>query len=158
MLCLPTNEVGRVQRPEGLAKSRLVGALEVGIVTHKWLSYRKVFIVVIDFLFMINPSKKQDPRFWRGLPSSAIETIEDARVRQLAKQGDLKIKAIGKHYVGPAAGYSTLSFGERTVNEGPDWEVTEPVLAVLVSGHNYQLGQELPKLPKGYKPLRTVFG
>ena len=107
---------------------------------------------------MVNQSKINDPRFgakWRA--SGAVGTIEDAIARQLAGQRDLRIVAIGEHYAGPAAGYSTLSMGERTVNEAPGWKVTEPVLAVLAPGHNYQLGQTLQRLPKGYKPLREVF-
>ncbi|MBD3164750.1 hypothetical protein GF323_06130 [Candidatus Woesearchaeota archaeon] len=108
---------------------------------------------------MVNQSKVNDPRMWKKWRASgAVGTIDDAIARQLVKQGDLKVNAIGEHYAGPAEGYSTLSLGERTVNEGPDWKVTEPVLAVLAPGYNYQLGQELSKLPKGYKPLRTVFG
>ncbi len=108
---------------------------------------------------MTNQSKTNDPRMWEKWKNAgAVETVEKAVVRQLAYQGDLKIYAIGEHYDGPGKGCSTLSLGERTVSKGPGWEITEPVLAVLVPGHNYNLGQELTKLPKGFKSLKEVFG
>ena len=93
---------------------------------------------------------------WRA--SGAVGSVEDAIARQLSQRGDLKIYAIGIHYAGPGEGNSTLSLGERVVNQGPDWRVTEPVLAVLAPGHNYELGQKLQKLPRGYKSLKAVFG
>lgn len=107
---------------------------------------------------MPNQSKINDPRFWaRWSASGAVGTIETAIAAQLANQGDLVISAIGEHYAGPGNGYSTLSLGERTVINGPDWGVTEPVLTILAPGHNYQLGQKLSELPTGYKSLGQVF-
>jgi len=107
---------------------------------------------------MANQSKNNDPRFWRKWrDSGAVETFDDAIARQLLNAGDLKIYAIVNHCAGPAEGCSTLSLGERMIGR-PDWSETTPVLAVLAPGHDYELGQKLSRLPKGYKPLREVFG
>jgi hypothetical protein len=108
---------------------------------------------------MINRSKVNDPRMWKKWRASgAVGTIEDAVARQLANQGEkLIVYEIAKHYAGPGYGCSTLSIGERTAIEDSDWSVLEPVLFVLAPGHNYTLGQEFQKLPKGYKPFKEVF-
>jgi hypothetical protein len=70
----------------------------------------------------------------------------------------LKITAIGKHSGGPAAGYQTLSLGDKVVNAGPGWSVSEPVCAIVVPGNDgFGLGQVLNFIPKDAVPCDVFF-
>jgi hypothetical protein len=70
---------------------------------------------------------------------------------------DLTIEAICKSYVGRTRGCSILSLGERIVNQGSGWMVTEPIRAVVVKGFGFKLGERLPKLPEGAVSVKTFF-
>ncbi len=100
---------------------------------------------------MLNPSKKKDPRFWVSAYKSGAVPQEQL------PPGGLKIGAVATHYAGPADGCQTLSIGQKVVNSGPDWSVTEPVCAVVVPGEKYEPGIVLLELPKNSVPVDLFF-
>ena len=104
---------------------------------------------------MINQSKINDTRFWKKWEESgAVGTLGNAVAQRLIENRELIIDSTVEHLDGRLKGYTTLYLGERIVNRGVDWSVTEPVLSVLAKGHNYPIGKNLSKLPKEYKFLR----
>ncbi len=103
----------------------------------------------------VNRSKVNDPRMHRKWEASgAIGRMEDAVAGVLAARGGLRITALTKHHeASPYAGTSLLGLGREVIDEGVGWRSTRPALNISVEGHNFTLGQELRKLPRGYSVL-----
>jgi len=109
----------------------------------------------------MNESKTRSPKMWEKWRSSgAVGNMESAHqsiLYTLPPEG-LPIDAIGRHYAGPAEGYSTLSLGRKLVNSGPDWKAFKPVTAVVAPGFGYELGQVVKEYPEGTRTIEQVFG
>lgn len=98
-------------------------------------------------------SKSQQKRFWiKWYQSGAI-------AHPTFPTNSLTIEAIGKNFSGPAAGYSTLSLGNRVVNSGPGWSVSEPIYAVVVrtNDEKFRLKKILPKVPANAVPVDVFY-
>jgi hypothetical protein len=100
----------------------------------------------------MNISKMNDPRFWiKWHAAGAVR-------REQFPEGALTISGIGTHFSGPAAGYSTLSLGEKVVNSGPGWSVSEPLCAIVVpTSEKYRFGVPLKRIPGNAIPVETFF-
>ena len=86
-----------------------------------------------------------------------MESIRQRTLYSLPLEG-LAIDAIVEHYAGPAKGNSTLSFGKKIINSGPDWQAFEHVPAVVALGFGYKLGQVIKEYPEGTRTIEQVFG
>lgn len=79
----------------------------------------------------------------------------------LAKMPDvtgMKVEAIATFHGGFADGHQTLSIGERLVNSGPGWSVTEPICAIVVpQDDKYTLGYVLTGMPPKAVPVELFF-
>ncbi len=115
---------------------------------------------------------------YAALKAGVIEECEAGAVEELARQlvmygfeghahkllthvhythNALKIEAVCTFYAGVAAGHQTLSLGNRVINSGPDWSVSEPLSAYVVPFNGYEPGQLLTKLPDGAIPVKQFF-
>jgi len=101
----------------------------------------------------VNRSKANDLRFWRRWQSSGAVSSRMSRLWP-ATAGGLPIDAVGTDFV---RGTQTLTLGMRVVRSGPDWSVSEPVMAIVVPNRNYQAGTRLPRIPRDAVPVEEFY-
>jgi hypothetical protein len=105
-----------------------------------------LFLTILLVGVIMNQSKIRDPRFW-------IKWKNNGAVHDIC----LKNVAIGTHYSGFAAGYSTLSLGEVVIASGPGWSVTSPVCAIVVPTGKHKVGMYLYRIPKDAISMEAFF-
>jgi hypothetical protein len=107
----------------------------------------------------MNQSQVESPRFWvKWRKAGAVGTMLDAITQPIRKTA-LPIDAIAIHDPNNVQGkgvFSTLSIGQQLVHEGPHFKVFKPVLAVVVPGSNFELGQmvKAKDLPPGTTTIK----
>lgn len=104
----------------------------------------------------MNESKVRDMRFWEKWKAvGAIGNMLSAETEPIRKEAKA-IEAMVVFYDDPRGIHTTLCIGERVVNEGDDWRVTEPELYVVVPGENFKLGQQIKAedLPSGTQTIK----
>lgn len=100
----------------------------------------------------MNISKQRDPRFWKRW------YLSGAVAQQQFPSDVLTIEAIGVTFYGTAAGYQTLSLGNRIINSGPGWSVSEPICAVVVPvSKKYRPKTILSHIPRNAVPDSVFF-
>jgi hypothetical protein len=69
----------------------------------------------------------------------------------------LEVDDIGRHHMGPAKGYDTLSLGMRIVRSGPGWSAAKPTAYCLVPTGTFCLGEVVKAVPNGTLPVSALF-
>ena len=106
-----------------------------------------------DFIQLLRNCKF--PRHAERLESLYNHNVDE---KKIILTDDLNVTAICEHCTGPARGHSTLSLGERIVNQGLGWMTTEPIRTVVVKSVGFKIGEKLAKLPEGAVPVEIFFG